>query len=1170
MGLLLFSVTANGQNRIFLSKSYQLEGAVQEIFQHTTVKTDMYGSIYHAGSTINSQGNYDILVKKWDSYGMLLWVFQADGMAQKDDYAMDMLIDDSLNVYVAGGITNQTSDSMDAVVFKINPFGDSLWSLTYDGGVDNNDIAASLYRDNSNNYYLTGSTYHSGTRKFNALAMKFNASGNTLWTNSFDYNSLDNSGLKINLDTVSGNLSVIGISYTGPVSNTYYVSYFSCNASSGLLIMQNSIPNTLNEFVLDIRDMKRNGSGELYLTGSSIDTGTGDVDIVLVKLSPFFTLDWMVTYNGPDSLNDAANSLFLDPLGAVYVSGYVGTDDREKDIVVLKYSAAGTLVWQETFKGPGHDEGNRLAVNNDGYVFVAGYTTTNTAIDALALAISPQGQLVWYKTLDGDHHNRDLGSGIVVDGSDNLIINAKVELGSVNMFTNIIVKYDVANVSVSVVEVDSSPHHVASQLLISFHPSSLITANINDTEKEFGSVADFVESEIIDSLASLIGGDPGIANWRLIKINPNFTTTDSVGYDIDGNPVKLMPVFNDFLMIISPSFSLDSIVDLLDSNYVVEYCGLNHIVQALTNDPSYEYQTGLYYNKADGNHINIEGAWAIETGHQEINVGIFDSGINFGHQDFDIGNLSIGVDESVVVDGLRNDGGFVRIDQDNSHAQSAHGTKVAGIVGAVRENESNIAGVAGGDFSLLTPRPGVSLYSLVVLDNDNSATEDNAIRIMNESQRLFNLHIHNYSWKIDEAHARSELAKSVYNSFRLKRIQIAASGNDGGLEVHYPASYPDPWVIKVGASKRKNASILAQDIPIRWEDATYGNNLDVMAPGVENEYVSLSWNSEDGNDGVGNGTSIAAPHVSGLVALLQSHVWREHYGGSFHLLHPEDIEYLIQENARDIVDIDDGAGTGYDNRTGHGIIDGAASLEAIEWPDYQLFQHELTGAACSSDQINSSLITVELEYEFNGLQPGTYQANVYKISGSRNHFATQDGDYLDSWIRFSGSTGYEYDEVNSPTSIRLRAFESTFAAFTGTPSTTSASLFTYMIEIVKKDGQDLDNPVFYPAPKNQLIMAYSIYVNDESGTTDIETPGQPIAEVFPNPNMGDYLFISMKGTLGTTYQIELFSIDGKLLSAETLYNSDGPEKLDTASLPKGIYLLRISYAGQKQTVKFVK
>ncbi len=1151
-----------------MSKDYQVEGAVQEIFQQTSTLTDIYDNVYQAGATINANGDYDILVKKWDEYGILQWTVQLDGNAEYDDFATDMLIDDSLNVYVVGGITNDMNDSLDAAVIKIDPYGNQLWTLLYDGSIHNSDIGTAINRDDSNNFYITGSTFVDSLRGFNTLAIKFNSSGNILWSNAYDHDSLANTGLKIVLDPLSGNVSIIGMSYTSSVSDFYYVTNYEVNKSTGILVGQSSVPNMLDGFVLDIKDIKRVATGEIYLTGTSIDTSTNEEDIVLVKLSSFLTKDWMVTYNGPDSLEDGGHCLHVDDSGNVYVSGYVGTADRGKDMIVLKYSTSGSLIWQETFKGPAEDIGNKLTVNSEGFVFAVGHTVTATSSDVLVLAIRPDGHLVWFKSIDGDHHNRDLGTGVIVDSENNLLVNAKVELGTVNQFTNIIIKYDVAMVPLTVVEVDSTPHHIASQVLISFNPGTLLLNEVDNTEKTFGVVGDFVSVNTIDSIESLLGGDPGFSNWRLIKINPNFTSADSVGYDINGQQIRLLPVFNDFILILPSSYTADSLVALLDSNLTLEYCGLNHIGGALTNDESYPYQTGLYFSDSEGNHINIPGAWLIEDGHHEIHVGIFDSGINFKHKDFDIGNLSIGIDESVIVDGLRHNGSFIRIAQDNDHVQTSHGTIMAGIVGAVKGNGKNVAGIAGGDFEAVTAIQGVSLFSLVMLGPGNYATEDNTQTIMNESQRLFNLHINNYSWQIPTAEPKSQMAKSVYNTFRLKRIQVAAAGNVDTQYPFYPGAYADPWILKVGATRKDPQN----DKPIRYigfdEASSFGYNLDVMAPGVEGEFVSLSWNDDEGTDGQGRGTSIAAPHVTGLAALVQSHVWRK----NAQLLHQEDIEYLIQNNARDIVDINDaGCVSGPDIKTGFGIIDGTATMLAIEWPEYQIWQHELKGGNCSSTKINSSLITVNLEHQFFSLAPGTYKANIYKVSGSRSHFATQQGDYLDSWIRFSGSKGIFYNEITAPTTIQLHDFNSTFASFSSTPTTTNASLYTYMVEIVKKNDVDLPNPVFYPAPQAEITMAYSIYVHDVSATVGLQTPQEAKINAFPNPNSGDQLFLSVTGVAITDFQVEIFNLEGKLLSTEILsQNQNALNTIGISTLAKGMYLLRVSYNQEQQTIKFVK
>ena len=96
--ILLFSFTALGL--ILNAQSYAVKtlfedwrttGGSQNYFYRAVTKTDGSGNVYVAGATLNGNGNYDMLVQKFNSGGVLQWTDQYNGAGNKDDGALGLI-----------------------------------------------------------------------------------------------------------------------------------------------------------------------------------------------------------------------------------------------------------------------------------------------------------------------------------------------------------------------------------------------------------------------------------------------------------------------------------------------------------------------------------------------------------------------------------------------------------------------------------------------------------------------------------------------------------------------------------------------------------------------------------------------------------------------------------------------------------------------------------------------------------------------------------------------------------------------------------------------------------------------------------------------------------------------------------------------------------------------
>lgn len=282
------------------------------------------------------------------------------------------------------------------------------------------------------------------------------------------------------------------------------------------------------------------------------------------------------------------------------------------------------------------------------------------------------------------------------------------------------------------------------------------------------------------------------------------------------------------------------------------------------NDPQFAQQ--WYLEQTSDADIDASDAWNITTGSNTITVAILDSGTDWEHEDLGLGtdsyqNIFLNTGEDAWTNpnnpstgnGIDDDGnGFIDDwkgwdfgnGNNDSRGTNFHGTHVAGIVGAKTNNATGIAGIAGGNNAqgslLMIAGVGDSFPVGSILDDAILYASDNGADIIQLSLTVVS------NPAIDAA------LQTAYNN---GVFIVCASGNGGSSStISYPSSNAN--VFSVGATNQTDTF------------ATFSNrgpNLDMSAPGVGIRSTQL--NDTYGNS---NGTSFAAPTVSGTVALMRS------------------------------------------------------------------------------------------------------------------------------------------------------------------------------------------------------------------------------------------------------------------------------------------------------------
>jgi len=232
----------------------------------------------------------------------------------------------------------------------------------------------------------------------------------------------------------------------------------------------------------------------------------------------------------------------------------------------------------------------------------------------------------------------------------------------------------------------------------------------------------------------------------------------------------------------------------------------------------------------EGADIDAPGAWAASTG-GGVTVAVVDTGLHATHEDL-AGRAVAGWN---FVDG-----------NDDTTDGHGHGTHVAGTIAAVKANGLGIAGVA----------PDAQVMALKALADNGQGYGSDAIAAFDYASdhgvRVVNASLGGTGYLHSEYDAIAAHPETLY---------VVAAGNSGtdndvSSEATYPCAYDLANVICVGASTPRDE---------RASFSNYGRtSVDLFAPGVE----ILSTLNSDSGYGLSDGTSMAAPHVAGIAALL--------------------------------------------------------------------------------------------------------------------------------------------------------------------------------------------------------------------------------------------------------------------------------------------------------------
>jgi uncharacterized delta-60 repeat protein len=356
---------------------------------------DASGNVFVAG-TSGDGNNANIAIVRYTPAGVEdCWTLY-EGPAAKGDVASAIQVDAAGNVYVCGASAGLVND--DYLILKYDNGLNPLWAKTWNGPANSHDFAVGLAVDNIGNVYVTGYTQQAGINRDYAT-VKYNSAGVKQWQKIFygPGTGVDEPRA-IKLDQ-SGSVIVTGTSDGGASWADYATVKYSPSGAKLWAKRFNGTGNSDDKAMALAIDSHEN----IIVTGESVGAN-GGVQYATVKYSAAGSQMWQKRW-GPNTFVSSPRAMAVDSSGNIYVTGTSGSDIELMDYATIKYDQTGVLQWARKYtahliSGGSNDGATAMVLDPAGFLYVTGYAQgdgTNFDYNYATVKYTTSGTKVWAK-----------------------------------------------------------------------------------------------------------------------------------------------------------------------------------------------------------------------------------------------------------------------------------------------------------------------------------------------------------------------------------------------------------------------------------------------------------------------------------------------------------------------------------------------------------------------------------------------------------------------------------------------------------------------------------------------------------------------------------------------------------------------------------------------------
>jgi len=308
----------------------------------------------------NSDYNSYIYLIKTNANGDTLWT-RTYGNGNEIDAGYSVQQTNDGGYIVAGTIQDSATASAHLFIMKTNSNGDTLWTKSY--GSNGNSYGYSVRQTNNNGFIIAGEIDSLGAGGYDALLIKTNSIGDTLWAKT--YGGINDDGAESVELTMDGGYIITG-----------YTNSFGAGGSDVYLIKTDSIGDTLwtktyggtgGDFGYSVKQTSDGG----YIIAGSFNNG---LYYYLIKTNPDGDTLWTKTYTDNSGFYpQSANSVQQTNDGGYIIAGAsLFQFEGFAQIDLVKTNSTGDTLWTKFYNGGIYGPDNSVQQTTDGGYIIAG------------------------------------------------------------------------------------------------------------------------------------------------------------------------------------------------------------------------------------------------------------------------------------------------------------------------------------------------------------------------------------------------------------------------------------------------------------------------------------------------------------------------------------------------------------------------------------------------------------------------------------------------------------------------------------------------------------------------------------------------------------------------------------------------------------------------------